>query len=475
MNSIKKNYFLQAIYQVLLISIALITTPYISRVFGPDGIGLYSYSYSIVNLFVIFSLLGITNYGSRTISSILHDYDETKKTFQELVLIHGIVTIILLVVFYVISVIAFKENIVLYAVQSIFLFATIVDISWYYFGKENHKLLVIRNIVIKLLALAAIFLFVKDENDLLIYTLIMSLSVLISNLILVIQLPKDYLIFKFYELKPTRHLKELLILFIPVVAVSIYKYMDKVMLGSFTNMTQTGYYESAEKIIQIPSGIITALGIVMLSRISNLRQNGKHDLIIKYINNSISYIAFISTALMFGISAVSDEFTVMFFGMDFLPASNLIKVFSVTLVFTSWANVIRTHYLLPYRYDKPYVVAVILGACFNLLFNFILIPKYEALGAVIATLVAEIIVAVVQTIYVRKRLPIGKNIVKFIPFIIIGYSMMLLIRYLDFNITNEYVNLAVSIMIGSIYYLVLSGLIIYIFKDKYIDSVFKYD
>lgn len=66
------------------------------------------------------------------------------------------------------------------------------------------------------------------------------------------------------------HIEPLLILFIPAIAVSLYKYMDKIMIGAMSNKTQLGFYENAEKVINIPLTIITSFGTVMLPKMSNL-------------------------------------------------------------------------------------------------------------------------------------------------------------------------------------------------------------
>ena len=67
-SSIKKNFFYQMIYQVLIIILPFITSPYIARVIGANGLGTYSYSYSIAYYFVLFSMLGLANYGNRAIA-----------------------------------------------------------------------------------------------------------------------------------------------------------------------------------------------------------------------------------------------------------------------------------------------------------------------------------------------------------------------------------------------------------------------
>ena len=77
--SIKKNFIYNLAYQMLVIIIPLITTPYVSRVIGADGIGTQAYTVSIANYFVIFSILGINNYGSRSIAMVRNDKNRLSK------------------------------------------------------------------------------------------------------------------------------------------------------------------------------------------------------------------------------------------------------------------------------------------------------------------------------------------------------------------------------------------------------------
>ena len=53
-SSIKKNLAYQMIYEILIIILPFITSPYIARVIGAEGLGVYSYSYSIAYYFVLF-------------------------------------------------------------------------------------------------------------------------------------------------------------------------------------------------------------------------------------------------------------------------------------------------------------------------------------------------------------------------------------------------------------------------------------
>ncbi len=63
-----KNYLLNATCQLFLLLVPLVTTPYISRILRADGIGMYSYSYSIIYYFTVFAALGATMYGQREVA-----------------------------------------------------------------------------------------------------------------------------------------------------------------------------------------------------------------------------------------------------------------------------------------------------------------------------------------------------------------------------------------------------------------------
>ena len=78
--SITKNYLYNLAYQILILILPLITTPYLSRVLGARGTGIYSYTYTIVNYFVLFGSLGVSLYGQREIAYAQQKKHKRKKT-----------------------------------------------------------------------------------------------------------------------------------------------------------------------------------------------------------------------------------------------------------------------------------------------------------------------------------------------------------------------------------------------------------
>lgn len=87
MSSLKKNFAYQTAYQLLIILLPFLTSPYLSRVIGPEGLGEYSYTYSIAYYFSLFVMLGINNHGTREIAKVRDDVKKRSEKFWNLYLI----------------------------------------------------------------------------------------------------------------------------------------------------------------------------------------------------------------------------------------------------------------------------------------------------------------------------------------------------------------------------------------------------
>ena len=253
-----------------------------------------------------------------------------------------------------------------------------------------------------------------------------------------------------------RHFRPMFILFLPSIAISLYKVMDKIMLGNMSNISEVAYYTNAEDVINIPISIIGAVGTVMLSRTSNLVAKGKIDKSKKYIQDSLGIVSWLSIALMFGISAISYNFTITFWGERFTSCTVLIIILVLTIPFITVANIVRTQYLIPHNKDFEYLFSIIAGAVINFCINIFLIPILASSGAAIGTVFAEAGVCIIQIMFVRKDLPILKYLLKNMIYIVFGAIMFCALKIIDFQIDNKTICLFIQIVIGALIYIILS-------------------
>lgn len=477
MKSLQKNFLYNVLYQILLVILPLITAPYISRTLGATAVGVYSYTYSVAYYFLLIAMLGIGNHGNRSVAAVKDDREKLNKTFSSIYSLQVMTfsTAILAYAFYLVLFV--KDNRLIVLLQLIYVTSGLFDIGWLFFGLEQFKLTVARNTLIKISTVVLMFVFVHKPSDLWKYTLIMSAGTLFSQAYLWLYV-KKYVSFKKCSVKEiASNIKPVLILFIPVLAYSIYKVMDKIMLGIMSSYDQVGFYNNAEKIINIPMGIITALGTVMLPRMSNIVANGDKKRVDDYIRISAKLVTLLSSAIAFGLMGVSSVLAPVFFGDEFIACGEIIRLLSVTVFFIAWANVIRTQYLIPNKRDSIYLTSTMVGAILNLIINWMLIPKYQANGAVFGTIVAEFSVMLVQMVAVKNELPMRKYIMSYSPILIIGLTMAVLVDRIGIKLGVSISTLAIQILAGGFFFCIATIAYLRISNDEMwrlgVDSIKK--
>lgn len=452
--SIKVNFIYNIFYQILMVCTPLITSPIVSRNLGANQIGVYSYTYSIAYYFLLFGMLGVKNYGNRSIARARDDKEELSREFWSIYLFQILSSFVMLFAYVFYLVVLCEQNALIAFVQVFLVISGVFDISWFFFGLEMFKVTTIRSTIIKLLNVVCIVLFVRQPSDLWKYTLIMAGGTLLSQLIMWPFL-KTLVYFRKPKIKEVlSHFKPNLVLFIPVIATNLFKYMDKIMLGNMAIMTELGYYENAERLVQIPNTLVTALGTVMLPRMSNLVKNGNKKESDQLIYKSMLISVFACSAMAFGIVGVSDVFVPLFFGEEFIPVTSLLYLLVPTMIFICWGDVIRTQFLIPNMKDVSYLVSVAVACIVNLVINYMLIPTLGASGAAVGTICAEFLVCFLQTVFVCKDLPVGKYFKNCIVFILFGLVMYATI--FKINIGGNFLSVVVRIAVGGTVYLVLS-------------------
>lgn len=450
--SITKNYIYNLIYQILAMIMPIITTPYLARTLGATGTGTYSYTISIVTYFILFGSLGLAMYGQREIAYVQEDVKKRSKIFYELVILRFITMSISMILFYIVYG-RTGEYAIYYRILLLEMLANCIDISWFFQGIENFKKTATRNIIVKIMSVISIFLFIKNENDVVKYLLIYVLTTLIGNVTLWIGVKKYITKINIKELKVFSQLKPTIELFIPQVAIQIYTVLDKTMLGSILgDMAEVGYYEQTQKIVKILLTIITSLGTVMMPRIAKCYADGEHKQIQNYMNKTFRFVYMLAFPLIFGIIAVSDNFVPLFFGEGYDKVKLLMKVMSLIILFIGLSNIIGSQYLLSTKKQRQFTISVACGAIVNAIFNFILIRYFESLGAVIATVIAELTVTLMQFYFIREEFNIVDIIKLSRNYFISALIMFVITIIIDIIIKSDIKGIVLQVLIGGLIY-----------------------
>lgn len=462
-----KNYLYNILFQLVKIILPLIMLPYYYQHLTAPLLGLNSFIGSIAAYFIIFGTLGVNIYGNREIAKVKNNKEKLSKTFLEIlsmqILNMAIVSLIYL--FFVVNFIDKHQEI--YLMFIIVFIASAFDITWFFYGVEDFKHISLRNIAIKLFSVILILFLVKKPEDLLIFIAINSFSELCGQLIMFLSL-KKYLIKTKITLKTAyqNHFKNTIKLFIPTIAISIYTLLDRSMLGLLlTDKSHTKFYEDSQGFVRMFLFIITSIGSVMLPRITNIIHNDENadQKVNNYLNITLKIALALSIPICFAIIVVS-PFAMPWYLKDALGIEKIIAILSLIIILISLSNVFGIQYLIPSGNIKIYTTSVILGASINFILNLFLIPNFYAIGAAIATVIAEFSVSFYQYRFIKKTIKLEVFNLNNLKYLIAAFIMAIFVYLVGFYLGVGFKTNLVQAIIGIIIY----PLILIITKEKLI-------
>ncbi|MDF3333853.1 flippase [Lacticaseibacillus rhamnosus] len=454
-----KNLLWNMGYQVFILLLPILTIPYVSRVLGPTGIGINAFTNSIVQYFVLFGTLGMTMYGNREVA---YQRDQPKKLsnlFWELSLLRFITTVIATMV-YIAFIILSGEYQLFYLIQGLFLVANAIDVSWFFQGLEEFRITVLRNTLVKIVSLVSIFVLVRTRDDLWLYVLILSGSQVLGNLTLLPYL-KRYITWPHWSgLTLKRHFRPTIEMFVPQIATQVYLQLNKTMLGALIGVQASGFYDNSDKIVKIILAVVTATGTVLLPHSAHSYSQGRYDIIETSLDRSMHFILLLAFPLATGLAGVAPLFTHVFFGKGFSPVADLLIIESIVIVLVGISNAVGVQYLLPTDQLKTFTTSVIFGALVNIVLNLPLILLFQSDGAMVATVLSELLVTVYQLIKVRQQIDVFKLFREVWKYAFSAFVMGVLVRIFTIILPIQSIALLLlAVLWGGIVYFLILGLL----------------
>lgn len=476
-HSLKSNVIFNFISKILVLIIPLITTPYLARVLHEEGNGQVSFATSIVTYFILFANLGFEIYGQREIAKRQDNKYEKSLVFWELIVIKSAMMILsegvlLLFVFTT----GFGEYTTLILILSIQVIATAVDIQFLFQGEEDFRSIAIRTIILKVIGLVCIFVFVKDEGDTWIYALCLSLSVIVSNIIMWPAIVKRICAVKIKDMHIWRHFVPTLMIFLPTLAVTIYSVFDKTMIGllSANPDYDNGCYEQAYKLNSVALLLVTIVPYVLVPRNAYDYANDNRDGMQYHINFSIQYVMLVSIPLIAGFAVLAPNLCSWFLGEGYAEVPLLLCIMSVRFFFAGLSVIFSDAIFIVIGKEKYVTLSAVIAAILNVGLNAAFIPNLGAVGAAVATAIAEASICIVLGAFavIKKFISIKKIALMSIKYIISAAVMFVVIwlmqKYMPFAIWS----FIVITLVGCVVY----GLMLLILKDKFtiniIDKLF---
>lgn len=402
---IARNYIYNATLTIANLIVPFITTPYITRVLDPEGVGSVAFTASIVQYFVFLATLGVDLYGTRELAFVKEEPEKLRRMFWSIFFSKLLTSSISFLTFLIFVFFLCSKHTKLYLIQSMQIINAAIDITFLYSGLEDFKRITLRGLIARFSGVVLLFILVRKPSDYYLYALISVTTILVGNVWMWMNLPSIVLRVvrpSFEELR--RHLSGALRLFIPLAAIQVYVALDKTMVGVLSNESEVAYYDMSQRVVKMILGLVTAIGPVMIPRMSSLIAQGMEEEKKRYVKIVFEFVTYSSTFIIVLLAITMRDFVPLFFGNKFLKVKDLIIYISPIILFISWSNLFGMQLMVPMKKEPYLTVSVTCGAVTNFAMNLLLIPRYKALGAVIGTVIAEFIVTFVQIVLIRKML-----------------------------------------------------------------------
>jgi O-antigen/teichoic acid export membrane protein len=382
----------------------LITFPYVSRVLLSEGNGKVAFASSVVSYFMMVASLGIPTYGIRACAKVRDDKQALSKVVQELLWIHLTMTFLVSAVYawMLFFVPKFASERSLFVINGASMLLNVFAMTWFYNALEQYAYITVCNLVGKVLSLVLLFRLVRGPSDYVVYAGITVLASSLSYLCNVVYARKFITFRKQGTYEFRRHIKPILIFFATSAAIQVYTNLDVVMLGFLKGDTAVGYYNASIKVKLILTMLITSLGTVLLPRLSYYVKQKNQDAFREMIQKAVQFVVVFGTPCTLFFLLFAKESILFLAGEDFYGAIRPMMFLMPTVLFIGLSNITGIQILTPQNEEKKVLYSILWGAVIDFLLNVWLIPKYAASGAAFATMIAELVVLVVQVVYLKS-------------------------------------------------------------------------
>ncbi|MDR3185271.1 MAG: flippase [Christensenellaceae bacterium] len=472
--SIKLNVIMNGLYMISGIIFQLVTYPYISRILNPEGIGSIDFSQTYISYFSMVALLGIPVYGIRACAVVRDDKEKLSKTVQELLIIALLMMIFsysaLSISFFFVKKIRIEFLLTITFSATIFLNS--ISMNWLYSALEEYAYIAIRSISLNVVAIIAMFLFVKTSQDYIVYAII-TVCASAGSSILNLFHSRKYIIFKKpkkYDFK--QHIKPVLSFFAITAIISIYTNLDKLLLGFLIDddNLSVGLYSTVNRIYRGLIVIVSILGTVLLPRMSYYYKNNQKDKYFLLISKAVNFVLVFAIPLILFFSFNASTIVLLYAGEEFSKSTNTLLILLPGILLAGLNNITGNQILITMQKERILIISVIVGAIVDFALNLILIPKFTYVAPAIATICAELVILTVQVIYLKKYWKVLSSGIHLVKLLVLNVSLVIVLLGVSFIPVSQIWQLFLNAgLFGIVYFAILM-----LFKEPMLLDILKW-
>lgn len=459
-----KNYFYNVSISLVNILFPIITFRYAAHLLGPAGIGKVQFAISFAEYFALFAALGIPVYGMTVTARAGQGKSELAKVFSELISLHAISGALVSAIYFTViwTVPFFQNDFALYSSAGLIILLGFTSIDWFYFGIEKFKLVALRSVSIKIIAVGFLFIFVKTPGAYLNYLWVLLFTILGNNFISLAFISRHTGL-SFKGLGIRKHLKPVLFILGSNVAINMYALWDTIILGFITNDTMVGLYAAGIKLVKFAVPFIISLGASLIPRITQSIHNKNNEDTKDLLGQTFHFVALMAVPISVGLFLLAPELIQVMSGDAFKPAIDVMRILAILPLIIGLGHFFSLQILVPAGLNRQLFFATLIAAICSVALNFTLIPFFNIIGAGISNVLAELLVTALFYFYIRKYFEIQISWGLFIKAICCVWVIIPVTYSFRFVSENAWVIIFGSVLFGGGSYLLLQR---FLFKDK---------
>ena len=432
---------MNAVYKMILnvfnLLVPLLVGPYIAGLLDKELYGIYNRVFAEFNIFFVLGAFGIYNYGVREISKVRSNKKKGEEVFSSLFVI-GLVSNLIVTLFYVFyfNIRATGVDKYVYAVMIIQMISNVFYIEFMNEAIENYAFITKKTILVRLIYFVAIFAFVKKPTDVVIYSIVVSATVLLNNVISFFYLKKQYKI-SFENLEIKRHMVPLIVSLLLANVELLYSQLDKVMLSPFVNDIAVTEYTIPTTLVGMVCTIPLSLISVSIPRLSSYVGQGDLVSYKKTLNETIRTYMSILMPMIFGIFVLSQEIMWLYTKDVYTYAFPVLALAALSRIVLGYESIVTNLMMYVCGLEKKLTIYLLCGGILNLIFNFSLVAcgKFSAFTAFLTTIIAYVIVTVLCKRKFEKQMGVrirffNKHIYQYLLVSILFIPIAILIKQL---------------------------------------------
>ena len=402
-----KNFTSIGIIQIANYAFPMITIPIVSRIIGPDKLGVINFSAAFIAYFTLLIGFGFNLTATRRVASDPNNINNRNTVFSE-VFTSQCLLLLTSTILFVILLFAIPqlENEKRVAIYTFFIcLSTLMTQDWLFQAMQDLSKIAVLNLVSKILYTLVILMVIQKKSDYIWQPLVLSLSQVLISLICFFWAINRYQL-KLYKVEIRECLKLMMnerVVFFSLCIINIYTITNVVILGIFQDSIQVGYFSSAQKLIQIALSIISIpLTQALFPYIGNAFGKSYEKGI--EIAQKLVPLVFIITFFVGIVIFIGAPTLVMFFyGRQFLPAIVVCRILAFIPMIISLATICGIHVMLNLKMDKVFLRATAIGAVFSIVLNILLVKRLGYIGSAFTWILTEALTLVLLFVLLKKK------------------------------------------------------------------------